>query len=171
MGWAIAAILIGLALTSTAAYMGLLWLHAHPGKRNALDVIIPVFCLTSGPLFGLFFVLFGLGRLLTTESLELDTVTARGLYSLRSRVRGERKRLEFPLTRIHHISLEHRLEPDPSGQHLPRAALRARLLLDKPREAIELDDTQNRHEARVRALAGVVSEFLHANIVETGRES
>lgn len=70
----------------------------------------------------------------------------------------------FPLADVAAVSLERVLERHPGGgRHGGRSEVevyRARLLLERPRRAITLDETSNGRDARVAAVAEAVAGFL-----------
>lgn len=169
VGFVVVALAFGAAVAAVSAF-GLRWALSPPWGWNSLAALPWCF----GLLLGIGFLCFGAGSLLAEERLTLDKAAAAGVYEFRSRLPGVRqRRLEFAFDRIRAVSLEHRLESSGGGRGMPRPALRARLLLDRQgklkRDAIELDDTQNGREQRVRELAGHVADFLAKPLAEGPR--
>ncbi len=109
---------------------------------------------------GVLFLVVCADILLQRERLELDRTLQRGAYRLSSLIRGEIKSFEFPLERVAGVSLERFMQSTGGKSGFPVRALRARLLLDKPRRAILLDETQNQKNARIESIAGLTAEFL-----------
>lgn len=157
--------LFGLALGSLfACVFG--WLCAHHIQNaqwyNAVMTAL-------GAALGMLFIFACTDVLQQRERLELDRVHRRGTFLHRSHVRGTIRSFEFPFERIAAVSLEKDMQSPGGGKGFPTRVLRCRLLLQKPRRAILLDETQNQRDERIRRLAADVSEFLGTPIGESGR--
>lgn len=110
---------------------------------------------------------------LRREWLVMDKVTQRGEHGTRW-VWGTRigKSMEFDLDRIRHVALERYMSSGGGGRRgggLPRQQKRARLLLDKPRRAIALEDSESGLDSRVEPVAKGVAEWLGVEVRRMGK--
>lgn len=147
-----------------------------------LDSYWPLLPLGFGFIFGSLFAAIGfLSLFLGRITLTLDRRTGQGHYRVRSPVIDAGKPIDFELSQIKSVQLQRScLEPRSSNQkpsdtptglgdlNKTRSAkyCTATLLLTKRRRKIQLDETQNWRESRVRKLADEVAEWLHMPLDE-----
>lgn len=164
-GWMVFATLLGAAfigILGTVAFRlyaanGLVWPHL----AMALGMLI------GGGIFAMGAVTLAVGRL----RLELDLVTKKGSYHVRSPIVEAGKPCAFDLAHVHSVTLERFEESRPSGQPGTSTAtvLRSRLRVTKPRRAIVLAETQNGQDERVERVAAEVAGFLDVEITRSER--
>lgn len=94
------------------------------------------------------------------ERLVLDRVTRTAEHETWSLMVGTRKSRSYPFDRIHGVAIQRSLQSPGGGRGFPVEVTTARLLIAKPRRAIDLDEAQSTSPAPVEALAAEVAEFL-----------
>lgn len=103
---------------------------------------------------------------LRREWLVMDKVTGRGEHGTRwiwGTTAGRIK--SFELDRIRHVALEYYMSSGGGRRgSVPREQKRARLLLDKPRRAIVLEDSEGGIDGRVEPVARDVAEWLGVEV-------
>ncbi len=160
--WMVFSAVLGLGVAAVCVAIGA-WI-VRKGASLEWLALLP---LSVGVALGAVFFGFGAVALATREVLELSRVTGRGDYHVRTLLIGERRRLSFSLAEIKGVSLEAYTVKGHGRGSFPRPALRTRLLLEMgKREAVELDDTQNGREARVKEVAARVAGFLGVEVRE-----
>ena len=157
--WMAFAAVLGLGLIGVGIALG-----TYAVTQSLWGMLLPA----AGALaFGLFFLIWGSDKLLSVERLELSGGSC--LYTLRSRIRGERDRIQFERSRIDSVSVslhrEHRDRPgEATGHEVER--VEANLRITGPRRKILLDSTENGNAERVLALASAVAEAIGAPLVD-----
>ncbi len=102
------------------------------------------------------------------ERLVLDKVTKTAEHQTWSMLFGSRRSMTYPFDRIHSIAIQRSLESSGGGKGFPIRVTKARILISKPRRAIELDEVQSGSEGPVESLAKKVSEFLARPLERVG---
>lgn len=149
-----------------------LWMAwtATGARWYSADVLI----LTAAALFIVFLWGVCFSLFLRREWLVMDKVTRRGEHGMRW-VWGARigKVKAFDIDRVRHVSLELYMSSGGGGRRggggLPRQQKRARLLLDRPRRAILLEDSEGGIDARVEPVANGVAEWLGVEVSRMGK--
>jgi hypothetical protein len=171
-GWLVFALFLGLLFT---AAFGRLARREYRKRGLSYPVVM---CGLGVALGQLFFwtgaVTLAVGR----ESLELNKSALPGArYRSRSPIVTVPKSFDFDLADVHAVSIERLTERHPGGGG-PRGGggsevdvCRARLLINKPRRAVTLDETSNFRDKRVIAVGQAVAEFLGVPIEETDRRT
>jgi len=173
-GWMTFALLLGLLFT---AVFGGLARHHFLKEGFSYNVVM---CSLGTALGQLFFwtavVTLAIGR----ESLELNKAappgSRRGRYRSRSPIVSFAKSFDFDLAEVHAVSIERFTEHHPGGGRRAGgssevAVCRARLLINKPRRAVTLDETSNYRDERIIAVGRAVAEFLGVPIEDTDRRA
>jgi hypothetical protein len=173
-GWLVFALLLGLLFT---AVFGSLVRHEYRKRGLSYPVVM---CGLGVALGQLFFwtgaVTLAVGR----ESLELNKSTLPGTgggrYRSRSPIVTVTMSFDFDLADVHAVSIERFTEPHRGGgSHGGGGSevdvCRARLLINKPRRAVTLDETSNYRDKRVIAVGQAVAEFLGVPIKESDRRT
>lgn len=162
-----------LGLLFTVAFTALAWREHQTGGFGWEMVMDGL-----GALFGQFFFWLGAVTLaLGREALELDKSPPAGRrggrYVSRSPIVQAPRPFEFELADVHAVSLERLTEHHPGGgRHGGRSEVdvcRARLLIERPRRAVTLDETSNHQDTRVLAVGRAVAEFLGVPLEEVDR--
>lgn len=115
-----------------------------------------------------------LSLFLRREWLVMDKVTGRGEHGMRW-VWGARigRVKAFDIDRVRHVSLELYMSSGGGGRRggggMPREQKRARLLLDRPRRAILLEDSEGGIDSRVEPVANGVAEWLGVKVSRMGK--
>jgi len=127
-----------------------------------------------GTLFGLFLFCFVFAMSLRRERLTLDRVSRVATHATWSVLLGGRKEVEYPFEKIAATSIERSMQSSGGGKRggMPTKVTRVRLLITKPRRAIQLDETQGggkKTVEEVEALAREVAEFLGVEVKGMGR--
>lgn len=171
--WMVFATVFGVVLTSAFGYVA----YLQSGPSGAW---VPMVVCLIGAAFGQVFTWIGIATLaVARESLELDRAGGVGRYRSRSPIITVPKSFDFQLERVHSVSVERYTERTPvggggAGQRIGSSEMdvcRARLLIDRPRRAITLDETSNHRDARVRGVAERVAVFLSVPIEERDTRS
>lgn len=125
-----------------------------------------------GTAFGLFLFSFVFAMSLRRERLTLDRVRRVATHATWSVLLGGRKEVEYPFEKIAAASIERSMQSSGGKKGFPTRVTRARLLITKPRRAIQLDETQGggkKTVEEVEALAREVAEFLGVEVKGMGR--
>lgn len=162
--WMGFATLLGLVFMGVTAWFGWVTFHEIGGYLQLIPMGI-------GFLMGFgFFCLGAVTLLVGRMSLTLDRVTGEGVYEVVSPIIEAGKPCRFRLEHVNSVTVEastearHRTE----GQGgFDAQVCRARLRINKPRRAIELDETQNGQEPRVERVAQSVAEWLDLEVTRT----
>lgn len=131
-----------------------LWSVAAPGGACAFSVML------SGILASL---------ALKRERLELDKVTRTAVHRTWNVLLGRVKEKSIPRERIHAVAVQRTMQAPGGGRGFPTKVTTARLLLIKPKRAIDLDEVQGGDPEPVIALASEVAEFLGVEVLQLGR--
>ncbi len=102
------------------------------------------------------------------ERLVFDKVTNTAEYETWNRLIGSRKVKSYPFDRIHGVAVERSLQAKGGGKGFPTQVTKARLLISRPRRAIDMDEVQSGSADPVEALAREVSEFLGCALTTMG---
>lgn len=169
-GWMVFSLVLGLLLTT-----GFTAFAARDYRADGFGSEVVMGGL--GALLGQFFFWLGVVTLAVgREALELDKATPvgrrGGRYVSRSPIVQVPRPFEFDLADVQAVSLERLTERHPGGGRGGRSEVeicRARLLLERPRRAVTLDETSNHRDARVHAVGRAVAEFLGVPLEEVDR--
>jgi len=104
------------------------------------------------------------------ERVVLDHVSKVVEHETWSLLWGSRKSRAYPFESIHGVRVQRSLESQGGGKGFPVEVVKARLLISRPRRAIELDEVQSGNRAPVEAIAREVAEFLGVPLEMTGGE-
>lgn len=132
------------------AYMG--WVRGKSfwaGVGPAVGVVMMLFMMLA-------LVLLSFQR----ERLVLDKVTKTVEHETWSLLIGTRKSKVYPFDKIAGVAVQRSLESPGGGRGFPIEVTKARLLISRPRRAIDLDEVQRGSVVPVEALALEVAEFL-----------
>ncbi len=121
-----------------------------------------------GTAFALFLGAAVAGFSLKRERLVLDREARGGVHTTWSVLFGLPKQVAFSFDRIHAVAIQKTYESSGGGKGFPIRVTKARLLLVKPRRAIDLDEVQNASTGELEALARDVREFLGVPAEELG---
>lgn len=129
-----------------------------------------------GTLFGLFLFCFVFAMSLRRERLTLDRVSRVATHATWSVLLGGNRAVEYPFEKIAAVSIERSMQSVGGGKRsgMPTRVTRARLLITKPRRAVQLDETQGggkKTVEEVEAIAREVGAFLGVEVKEMGRHS
>lgn len=144
-----------------------LWLELT--RTGAKWHSLPVLVLCGAAVFIAFLWAVALAQVFRREWLVLDKVTGRGEHGTRWIFGGAGTMRTFELSRIRHVSLEF-YSSRGGGRGMPVAQKRARLLLDKPRRAIVLEDSESGFDGRVEPVAAAVAAWLGMEVKRMGSE-
>lgn len=124
------------------------------------------------PALGVLFMLGMLSVLVLAsfrrERLVLDRVTKLAEHETWSLLFGSRKRHDYSFDRIAAVSIERTMQSPGGGRGFPTPVTRTRLLIDRPRRAIEMDEVQRGSDTPVEALAKEVADFLGCELRRIG---
>lgn len=116
------------------------------------------------PAIGVVFMLVLMGILILLsfkrERLILDKVTQTAEHETWSLLIGTRKTKSYPFDRLAGVAVEKSLQARGGGRGFAVQVTKARLLITKPRRAIDLDEVQSGNPEPVIALATEISQFL-----------
>lgn len=127
-----------------------------------------------GTAFGLFLFCFVFAMSLRRERLSLDRVSRVATHATWSVLLGGNKAVEYPFEKIAAVSIERSMQSSGGKRGFPTRVTRARLLITKPRRAVQLDETQGggkKTVEEVEALAREVGLFLGVEVKEMGKHS
>jgi hypothetical protein len=159
--WMVFATLLGVLFMAVSGWFACVSL----GDTGGYLQLIP---LGIGFLIGVAFFLIGLVTLAVGRmQLVLNRVSGEGRYDVYSPVIDVGKPCLFRLEDIDSVAIERHQEDRPDSDErgrFPVNVCRARLRIRKPRRAIVLDETENRRDLRVQAVAEEVAVWLEVDI-------
>lgn len=172
IGWMLFALLLGLLFSGVFGVLA--WRHFQAEGYSYNGVM----CSLGAALGQLFFwtglVTLAVGR----ETLELNKSAAPGscggCYRSRSPIVRVPKSFDFDLSAIEAVSIERFTERHPGGRRDGGSEMdvcRARLLINKPRRAITLNEPSNYRDARVTAIGQTVAAFLEVSLKESDQRA
>jgi hypothetical protein len=149
--WMIVATLIGVLLTVAVGWFGL---EAYRREGVSFSLLsLGIGMLVAQFIFWTGAVTLAVGRL----RLVLDRTAGTGEYQVRSPIIDAGKSCSFDLTDVHAVTIEAVREKRP---HYDVVVFHARLMLNNPRRAIVLEESQNEQVERVEVVAEAVAGFL-----------
>lgn len=125
-----------------------------------------------GTAFGLVLFCFVFAMSLRRERLTLDRTTRLATHETWSVLLGGHKEVEYPFEKIAAVSIERSMQSAGGKRGFPTRVTRARLLITKPRRAVQLDETQGGGKTtveQVETLAREVGTFLGMEVKGMGR--
>lgn len=119
-----------------------------------------------------FMLLMFLGLVLLSfkrERLILDKVTKTAEHQTWSLLIGTRKTKTYPFDKIHSVTVERTMQSSGGRRGFPTRVTKARLLITRPRRAIDMDEAQSSGHKTVEELAKTVADFLDKPFTNTGK--
>ncbi len=144
-----------------AAFAYIEWVRAKSPWGAAMPAVAVLFMLA------MFLVLFLAS--FKRERLVLDKVTKTAEYQTWSLLIGTRKTNTYPFDRIHSVTVERTMQSSGGRRGFPTPVTKARLLITRPRRAIDMDVAQSSGHKTVEALAKEVADFLGKSLTNTGK--
>ena len=127
-----------------------------------------------GTLFGLILFCFVFAMSLRRERLTLDRVSRIATHATWSILLGGNKAVQYPFEKIAAVSIERSMQSSGGKRGFATRVTRARLLITKPKRAVQLDETQGggkKTVEEVEALALEVGTFLGVEVRVMGRHA